>query len=307
MGSISLRLQPLPPFQLHLTIWALRRRPENLVDRWDGETYRRVLVVEGEPLEVAVTQTGPPEGVELPVEVTGERLAPNTRQVVTDTLERLLGLHTDLGKFYRLAARDRALGPLVERFRGVKPPRYPTLFECLVNGISCQQVTLSLGVCLVMRLAEAYGPAIQNEEGVFHAFPRPENLASLKPETLREFGFSRQKAHALIELASSVTEGHMDLEDLSALGNEEALTRLQELRGVGRWTAEYALIRGLGRLDVFPGDDVGARRNLGHWLGLREPLDYEGVNRLLLRWKPYAGLVYFHLLLDKLERASSLT
>jgi DNA-3-methyladenine glycosylase II len=263
-------------------------------------------VAEGKPLEIAVMQTGPSEAAALEVKVIGARIPPITLSAVTATLERLLGLRTDLGKFYRLAAGDRKLGPMVERFRGVKPPRYPTLFECLVNGIACQQITLALGVRLVMRLAEAHGPALRNQDGVFYAFPRPEDLAPLKPEALRELGFSRQKALALTELACALAERRLDLEGLSALGNEEALACLQELRGVGRWTAEYTLIRGLGRLHVFPGDDVGARRNLGSWLGLKEPLDYEGVNRLLRRFKPYAGLVYFHLLLENLAKAGHL-
>lgn len=54
------------------------------------------------------------------------------------------------------------------------------------------------------------------------------------------------------------------------------------------------------RLKVFPGDDIGARNKLRRLLNLRKPLDYEGVTRLLRRWKPYGGLVYLHLLLDGL-------
>jgi DNA-3-methyladenine glycosylase II len=76
---------------------------------------------------------------------------------------------------------------------------------------------------------------------------------------------------------------------------------LRELRGVGRWTAEYVLLRGLGRLHVFPGDDIGARKNLQRWLGLLEPLDYDGVRRALAQWAPFQGMVYLHLLLTTLQ------
>jgi len=65
-------------------------------------------------------------------------------------------------------------------------------------------------------------------------------------------------------------------------------------------------LRGLGRTHVFPGDDVGARKNLQRWLHLRKPLDYAGVHRTVERWRPYGGLVYFHLLLDRLDEAGSL-
>src|SRR5439155_24807920 len=88
--------------------------------------------------------------------------------------------------------------------------------------------------------------------------------------------------------------------------DDEAVIRLCDLRGVGRWTGEYVLLRGLGRTHVFPGDDVGARNNLQRWLRLTKPLDYQAVRRVLSRWDDYAGLVYFHLLLDRLGEAGYL-
>jgi DNA-3-methyladenine glycosylase II len=128
-------------------------------------------------------------------------------------------------------------------------------------------------------------------------------LAGLIPSKLRQIGFSIQKGRAIIELAQSIAEGHLDLESFAALSDEAAVMRLLELRGLGRWSAEYVLLRGLGRTHVFPGDDVGARKNLQRWLHLAKPLDYEGVQRVLSRWRRYAGLVYFHLLLDRLAEA----
>jgi DNA-3-methyladenine glycosylase II len=110
----------------------------------------------------------------------------------------------------------------------------------------------------------------------------------------------------MVELARSVAEGDLDLEALAALPDDEAVRRLCELRGVGRWTAEYVLLRGLGRSHVFPGDDVGARNNLQRWLRRAKPFDYEGIRRVLAPWDGYAGLVYFHLLLDRLEASGYL-
>jgi len=139
-----------------------------------------------------------------------------------------------------------------------------------------------------------------------YAFPRPDDVARCRLDSLRRRGFSRQKARALLELARAIVEEHLDLEGLAALDDEAAVVRLLQIKGVGRWTAEYVLLRGLGRLHIFPGDDVGARKALGHLLGRRKPLDYPGVRRALAPWKPYAGLVYFHMLLDGLARAGYL-
>ena len=59
-SPLQFPVRAVPPFRLDLTVWALRRRPRNLVDRWDGVTYRRVVVVNGRPMEIAVRQTGAP-------------------------------------------------------------------------------------------------------------------------------------------------------------------------------------------------------------------------------------------------------
>ena len=65
-------------------------------------------------------------------------------------------------------------------------------------------------------------------------------------------------------------------------------------------------LRGLGRLHIFPGDDVGAQKRLAQWLGRSRPMNYAGVRRAVARWQPHAGLVYFHLLLDGLSRTGAL-
>jgi DNA-3-methyladenine glycosylase II len=294
------QLKPRPPFRLDLTTWVLRRRPHNLVDRWDGQIYRRVLMVQDQPVEVAVRQTGPIESPLLSVEA---RHADSQRELTTmlsPLLTRMLGLNADLAPFYRLAAADDRLRPLVQRFRGFKPPCYPSVFEALVNAIACQQLSLDLGIHLLNRLAAGYGRVFPGTAEPHQAFPRPSDLADLSPQAFRALGFSRSKGNAIIGLAQGLVSGSLDLEILANLEEPEAVTRLLALNGVGRWSAEYVLLRGLGHWSVFPGDDVGARRHLSTWLHPAELLDYEKVQRLLARWHPYGGLIYFHFLLSGL-------
>jgi DNA-3-methyladenine glycosylase II len=167
--------------------------------------------------------------------------------------------------------------------------------------MACQQVTLSLGIQLLNRLAETCACGRDAAGGRACAFPSPDDLAGRTADELRALGFSRQKGQAIITLARAVAAGHLDLDELEDLDDAAAVARLRTLHGVGRWTAEYVLLRGLGRLHVFPGDDVGARSHLQRWLGLLEPLDYAGAQRVLARWAPFQGLVYFHLLLRRLQ------
>jgi DNA-3-methyladenine glycosylase II len=306
MNRRTFHLEPVPPFRLDLSVWTLRRRPDNAVDRWDGQAYRRVLPLPAGPAEILVTQTGPPETPQLRVVVEGQPLRSRVKTAVASALDRLLGLHIDLTAFYRFATHQGRLGQLARRFRGMKPPRFATVFECAVNAIACQQVTLTLGIRLLNRLAANYGPALQQGDEAAHAFPRPEDLARLRPESLRRLGFSRQKGRAMIELARSITEGRFDLDQLAELPDAEAVERLRGLRGVGRCSAEYVLLRGLGRTNTFPGNDIGARNNLQRWLHLAGPLDYEEVQRTLRRWQRFGGLIYFHLLLDRLAEVGYL-
>jgi len=298
--GLRFQVEPAPPFRLDLTVQALRRRPSNAVDRWDGETWRRILLLDGRPCSVEVAQIAPPERPVLRVTVRGSSSSEGAELTVRAALARLLGVERRLDAFYRMAAGDPDLGPLARRFRGLKPPRFATLFEALVNAFACQQVTLDVGIQLLNRLAESCGPAWDGPGGRARPFPAPDDLAGRTPDELRALGFSRRKGQAIIELARRCAGGG-DLDDLAALDDAAAVARLRSLRGVGRWSAEYVLLRGLGRLHVFPGDDVGARNNLQRWLGLLEPLDYDGVRRLLARWQPFQGLVYLHLLLWRLQ------
>lgn len=154
---------------------------------------------------------------------------------------------------------------------------------------------------LAYRLVGAFGEAPDPPEEGGRAFPRPQALTGIGSRSLQALGFSRTKSLAISEIAAAAAAREIEYETLANLDDAAACARLEELRGVGRWTAEYVLLRGCGRLNVFPGDDVGARNNLQKWLRRKRPLDYESTKKLLQRWQPYAGLVYLHLLLKSID------
>ncbi len=301
MGSFNIVLKPKPPFRLDLTAWALRRRARNAVDQWDGTMYRRVLMINGDPFPVTVKQTGTMSKPKLVATVIGDSSA-TTRIKISRLLTQMLGLQINLVPFYALAKHDRLLAPLAEEFRGLKPPRFPSVFEGLVNAVACQQLSLTVGIELLNRLALESSFKDTGQP----AFPGPEDLVRLRAHRLRHLGFSYSKARSLLQLSRGILAEAIDLKHLEPLDNQSAVTQLMELRGVGRWTAEYVLLRGLGRIDVFPGDDVGAQNRLALWLGRKSPLDYDGVRRAVRKWHPYAGLVYFHLLLAGLTQSGEM-
>lgn len=295
------------PFRLDLTAWALRRRAHNTIDRFDAGTYRRALLIGNEAVGVSVTQRGSAGAPRLLVALTGTAVDERTEASTLVTLDHLLGLTVDLTPFDAMAAADPRLDRLARRMRGLRPPRFPSVFEALVNAVACQQLSLAVGIHLLNRLTAAYGRPVAGSVDGLHAFPSAEDLSTVSPGELRRLGFSRTKARTVVDVARATIDGTLDGEVLGTLDDAEAVERLTSLRGIGRWSAEYVLLRGLGRLQVFPGDDVGARNKLERFLDIEGRLDYDGVEQLVAGWYPFAGLVYFHLLLDSLSEAGLVT
>jgi DNA-3-methyladenine glycosylase II len=300
MKSLRFSIVPRAPFRLDATVWVLRRRAENALDPWDGRTYRRVVLLGGSPAELVAVDTGSMDRPRLDIAVFGDRLSANAERLATAAIDRMLGLSCDLDGFYRLAANDATLRPIARKFRGLKPVAYPSLFEALVNGIACQQVTLTFGIQLLNRLIEACGHPIEVNDTSARAFPQPHDLLSLGSQSIRNLQFSGVKTRALLEVSQAIIDRKIAFETIERLDDAAAIAHLCALRGVGRWTAEYVLLRGLRRIHVFPCDDVGARNNLGRLLGSTKKLTYEAARLTVDRWYPFAGLVYFHLLMDRL-------
>ena len=306
MQDRTFSLDPLPPFRLDLTAWALRRRPINAIDSWDGEAYSRVLAIDGQPVFIRIIQSRGLRSPRLQINAVADRLPFNAEEKIVGTLEKLLGLRVNMKSFYGFAKTVPRLNALSQRFMGLKPPRFPSVFEGIVNGIACQQLSLHVGLTLLNRLSARAGLRFTTATDTRFAFPTAQNLSQLPLRILRQLGFSTSKGLAVKNLSSTTLNGTFDPEGLTRLGNEQAANCLLKLRGVGRWTAEYVLLRGLGRTDLFPGDDVGARNNLRRWLNIKGALNYETVNQTIAGWRPYSGLLYFHLLLDGLTESGIL-
>lgn len=289
------------PFRLDLTAWALRRRQRNIIDQWDGNQYLRVIVCNNAPVKLTISQgfeSTNPEIIVLmqsKVDIT-PRIQKNTQLII----QNMFGLKVNLQPFYTLANNNEALDLLVKQFAGVRPPRFPSIFESLINAIACQQLTLDVGILMLNRFAERFGVRFEENDTILYAFPRPEDLADASLEDIKNLGFSSQKASSIKELATKVITNAINLEHIGKMENREVVEYLSNIRGIGRWSAEYVLLRGLGRLDIFPGDDVGARNNLQRLFHLDKKPNYEEIKNLTFSWHPYEGLVYFHLLLQNL-------
>ncbi|HRE31878.1 MAG TPA: DNA-3-methyladenine glycosylase 2 family protein, partial [Candidatus Berkiella sp.] len=252
----SFILRAKAPFRLDYTVWALRRRETNIVDNWDGQLYKRVMLINKNPILVSIAQKkfkGPT------LNVTTHRPISNLEiNLLKEEIRTLFSLSSDLKKFYQLAAGHPKLYFLANTFKGVKPPRFLTIFEACCNAVACQQLSLNVGIALLNRLAVHYGKKVRVQQKTYYAFPSAQRIAQCTPEALQKLGFSLRKAKTLVQIAKTLKNKENVLQaQLSQMTDEEVFEYLKEIKGIGRWSAEYISLRGLGRINIFPGDDIG--------------------------------------------------
>jgi DNA-3-methyladenine glycosylase II len=216
----------------------------------------------------------------------------------------LLSLDLDLNPFYERA--DSVMSRLTEELHGLKPPRTRTVFEALVIAITEQQIGLNVAQSLQNRLVERYGTRVDHEGGMFFTFPAPERLSVLDQHGLRGVGLSRNKSKFIVDISRDVATGKLDLESMKSISTEKARDVLLAINGVGQWTANYVLIRGLGRVDMVPYDDLGIRDAVGLFYKNGERATNEEAETFLSKFGSYAGLAAYYLIFASYLRAKEL-
>ena len=286
-----------PPYRLDLTVNALRRLATNQVDVLtpDGE-YLRVLGDMGEFVVVRVTQPNP--GM-LTIGIEGGR---REHPQLLGLVRRMLGVEVDLTRFYGSASGIHWLHPLVLRMRGVKPPRYPTLWEACVNAIVFQQVSLVAASTIMGRLIMKLGESVDRDGVRLYRFPGVGQVQGGRDSLLRAAGLSGGKLATLRRVGDALEEGSLDEARLEERPSPDAAALLRSIKGIGPWTAALILLRGLGRLDVFPANDTSVARNLALVSGPARP----DVQAALEALGSDRGMLYYHLLLARLEARAGL-
>ena len=172
----------------------------------------------------------------------------------------------------------RKVGPYA-----LKPRR--NRFHALVSSIISQQISGSAARSIRQRLLDHLG----GPNGL-----TAENLRRLSPEQLRTLGLSPQKASYLLDLAEPVAAGRLRLEKIARLSDELVIEELIAVRGIGVWTAQMFLMFSLGRLNVFPHDDLGVRTAIRNLYELEELPDKATSHRIAEPWRPYASIASWY-------------
>ena len=181
--------------------------------------------------------------------------------------------------------RDEHLGPFVKEFAKEGLRCKGDLFYTICRSIVGQQISVAAADTIWGRL-ETAAKRIQ-----------PKAVLKLDEPQLRAIGLSRMKASYLLGIADAMSEFRkIDWDDLD---DEAAISRLVELRGVGRWTAEMVLIFTFARQDILPLGDIGLIRAAEKNLYKRKPRDLQAsqkrLEKMARQWRPYRTAATWYL------------
>jgi DNA-3-methyladenine glycosylase II len=292
--SVEFFYVPRGGFSLARTSARFQRLPDPVNRAADGEFARLVPAGRGLVL-VRVTLEGPVSRARLRVRIVGSAAASEAARIAAlRVVERVLGASADLRPFARALGRDPLLGPAIAAHRGLRVSGAFDLFEALVNAVLTQQVNLQFAYSIRAELAQKFGRSARIDGERWLAFPDAGRIAALTEVELRGFRLSAAKAGTILRIAKACADGALDESSLALLSDDDAIAELVRWKGIGRWTAEVTLIRGLGRLDVFPAGDLVILKRFGpQWLDATA--SERDVRAFAARWSPYRSLALAYL------------
>lgn len=245
---------PVPKeFDYKMNFQFLERSPRELLHKTIGASVYKLIKVDGEKVLFTVKEgdgkliitfeNGPPTEI--------------TKQYVKDYVGEWFDLESDLTEFYTLARKDKILSTLIDKYFGYRIIGQPDLFESIVWAVLGQQINLQFAYTLKQRFVEKFGERLHWKENSFYLFPTPEIVAGLSHDILLPLQFSRQKSNYVVNIAQAFASGEISKDKLAGLSLEDAKEKLMKIKGVGNWTANYALMKTFRYPDAFPLEDAG--------------------------------------------------
>jgi DNA-3-methyladenine glycosylase II len=304
---MELLIRPVPPFSLDLSARIFSGGDERF-QVYGSETFRQAIQLGKRLALIKVRSLKTVEDPLLSVEIMPADDAPGNpdRDLSSDgakaaksIVTRLFNLDLDLLPFYDAVKGDPVMAELSLRLRGLRSPSTATVFEALIDSIIEQQISLQAARSMQRKLTLAFGMSM-NFGGVSHyVFPGPERLSSATIDQLRGCGLSGRKAEYVLGVSKLVTEG-LDLEGLRKYHEQKIIEELGKIRGVGIWTAEMTMIRGMQKFDAIPADDLGLKRIISHYYYNDKKISEDGARHAAERWKGWRGLASFYLIVAEM-------
>jgi DNA-3-methyladenine glycosylase II len=293
----SLELEVLAPFSLELSAQIFVGLNPAVRCFTDG-VFSQVLHVNGCLVLAKISSKGTVEKPKLQIQLTSNQpVTEQTRLEAKDLIEYIFNLNFDLKAVYQQTQTDPVMAKITHPLCGFKYPTTATAFESLVDSIVEQQISIKIARTIEERLAMRFGGKLEINGICYYAFPTPQNMVLASISDIRACGLSQRKAEYIYGAAKAITDGTLDLEAMKNNPDIDAIiSELDALKGIGVWTAELTIYRGMQRLDVLPADDFGIRRVISHYYCGDKPIKAAEAREVAKPWRGWQGLAAFYLL-----------
>jgi DNA-3-methyladenine glycosylase II len=293
-------IAPVAPYDFAQVLAYLRRSSSAVLERIsDDDVYHRALTISGKDVLLTMKSVGSIEAPHLLLDVQGTGVDEAIRAEAAAFVRHVFSLDLDPTEFYQLTQAEPVFGALVQRYYGLRPVMVASPFEATIWAIIGQQINVSFARKLKQKLIELCGEQLHIAGESYPLMPTAAAIAALDPTLLLTNQFSRQKTEYVIGAAQAVTSGELDFAAAAKLPHEEAIAYLTRLRGLGRWTAEYVLMRGIGVRDSMPAADMGLRIAIGRAYALGRNASEQEVRDFAANWagwRSWAAFFWWHAL-----------
>lgn len=211
-------------------------------------------------------------------------------------ISSIFNIDDDLVPFYKAMESDPIMTAFVQRLRGLKAPTTLTVFEALTDSVIEQQISLAAAHSIEHRLIKAVGTPLVIDNTTWYCYPTPQILAKTTDATFRACGLTLRKGEYIRDISRNIVEGTFDLEHFRTYPDTESIIKeMVKVRGIGRWTAELTILRGLHRADSFPADDVGVRRFISQYYLHGEKISPAQARDFAGQWGAWKGFAAYYL------------
>jgi DNA-3-methyladenine glycosylase II len=276
-------------FSFDLTLSFLLRSPRELLHQVEDQFIYKALRVGQKEVVLRIQH----DEDHLVVKIMNNEIPHSEKEVIAKYVNEWFDLETDLRPFYAMATKDALLSPLIKKYEGYRIVGQPDLFESLVWAVLGQQINLAFAYTLKQRFVEQFGSRISYQGKPYFLFPSPETTALLNDEKLLPLQFSRQKSKYVVLIAQAFASGEVSKEKLKGLPLQEAKEQLMKIKGIGNWTANYALMKTFRYPDAFPLEDAGVHNAIKNLKKMKAKPTLEQVKRIFKKykgWEAYATL-----------------
>jgi len=293
--DLIIKITPKSPFNFELSV-KIFSNGDPQIQRYEKGFYWQLIWLNNKLVLITVRSLGSVDKPELSVSIKPDNeLNKKDNVLARKILTSIFNLDFDLKYFYEDMHEDSIMSKLTLKLRGLNNPTTPTFFEAIVSSMIEQQISLKAARSIETKMIKEFGNILQLDGETYYSFPTPETLSNLEKEDLREYGLSFRKAEYVIDLSKCIEENKLDLNELKTKSTSEIISELLKIRGIGVWTAELAVIRGIHRLVALPADDIGLRRVVSHYYNNDEPISADELRRIAKGWGRWSGLAAFYL------------